>query len=183
MKSLQESLFDSDLVLQKLPYEKLLKGRISRDDILHFIAGCYEGDFINVKNRVFRKWCSDFWDREIGENGTWDADTLCPGYYTWVSKNDTSQESLDWIKPGKIHNDVTYNDAMYANALDVSWKWWGEKQQWKNITEWTIVTKNTNSGYFVYALANRKDYSETDQVVIHKIIKLISNEKSTRKPI
>ena len=172
MKSLKESLFDSNLISQKLPYEKLLKGRVSRDDILHFIAGCYEGDFINIKNPQFRQWCSDFWDREAGETGTWK--TSYPGYYTWVPKDDISQEAFDWIKPGKIHDDVVYNDAMYANSLDVSWKWWGEQQQWKNITEWILIIKKLEPGYNVYILANRKEYDEIDQAMIHKMIETLS---------
>lgn len=173
MKSLKESLFDSDLVSKELPYEKLLKGRISKDDILSFIEGSYEGFFMNIKNSKFRKWCNDFWNREVGDKN---GEILQVGYYTWNPKNDISQEAIDWLKPGKIHNNVVWNDAMYANSLDVSWEWWGKEQQWNNITEWILVTQKKVSGYDTYLLANRKEYTEFDQAIIHKMIEILAKK-------
>ena len=142
MKSLKESLFDPDLVSQKLPYEKLLKGRISRDDILDFVAGGHDGFFMNIKNRAFRQWCSDFWNREVKSKGADKWDVLCPVYCTWVSYDiSQDQEALKWLKPGSIHRGgFAWNDAMYASSLDIRFKWWGTEQQWKNITELNMQT-------------------------------------------
>lgn len=177
MKSLKESLFDSNLVSKELSYEKLLKGRISKDDILFFIEGSYEGDyegdFINIKNPKFLKWCHDFWDRGVeNKNG----EILRAGYYTWNPKNDITQEALDWIKPGKIHNKVVWNDAMYANSLDVNWDWWGKEQQWNNIIEWVLIIEKSGAGYNTYLLANRKEYNEIDQAIIHKMIEILAKK-------
>ena len=174
MKSLKESLFDSDLVSQNLPYEKLLKGRISKDDILHFIAGSYEGDFINIKNPAFHAWCNDFWDKEVGNKP---GEISRIGYYTWNPKNDITLEALEWIKPGKIHDKVHWNDAMYANSLDVFWGFWGNEKKWDNITEWILVTQKSGAGYNTYLLANRKEYDEMDQQIIHKLIQILSKVK------
>ena len=169
MKSLKESLFDSNLVSQKLPYEKLLKGRISRDDILSFIDGWEEGDFLGIKNSNFREWSHEFYNKEP---------VLKAGYYTWNSKNNISQEAIDWLKPGKVHTKVTWNDCMYANSLDVSWKFWGSKINSDNITEWILINKNDRGlgirGVHTRILVNRKEYSEFDQAMIHKLIETIS---------
>ena len=181
MKSLQESLFDSDLVSQKLPYEKLLEGRISKDDILFFIEGSYEGDFIftNIKNPAFRMWCHDFWNKEVGDKRIGNISRVeisRIGYYTWNPKNDITREALDWLKPGKIHNKVVWNDAMYANSLDILWGFWGEKDKWNNITEWILVTEKSGVGYNTYLLVNRKEYDEIDQAVIHKLIETMAKK-------
>ena len=180
MKSLQESLFDTDLATRELPAQKLLKGRISKDDVLFFIEGSYEGDFINIKNPVFLKWCREFWNKEVGDKSTLfksNNDILRVGYYTWNPKNDITLEALDWIKPGKIHDKVHWNDAMYANSLDVSWEWWGKEGTWDNITEWTLVTQKGGPGYDIFLLANRKEYDEIDQMIIHKLIQIVSKVK------
>ena len=173
MKPLKESLFDNDIISRKLPYEKLLKGRISKNDILHFIIGSYEGDFVNIKNPKFLEWCNDFWDREVGDKN---GEILRVGYYTWDQKDDIAQEALDWLKPGKIHNKVYWNDAMYANSIDVSWYWWGKEQQWNNITEWVLITEKSGTGYDIYLLANRKEYNEIDQAMIHKMIEILGKK-------
>lgn len=172
MKSLQESLFDNDLASKQLTHEKLLKGRISKNDILNFIEGSYEGDF-NIKNPTFRNWCHDFWDKEVGNKKD---DILRVGYYTWNPKNAITLEALDWLKPGKIHDKVHWNDAMYANGLDVYWGFWGKEGTWDNITEWILVTQKLGKGYTMYILVNRKDYDEIDQQVIHKMIEIISKK-------
>ena len=174
MKSLQESLFDPNLVSQKLPWEKLLKGRISKNDILFFIEGSEDGIFTNIKNPTFYKWCKDFWNKEVGDRH---GEISKVGYYTWNQKNDISQEALDWIKPGKIHDNVCWNDAMYANSLDVSWGWWGKEEKWNNIIEWILVTEKSGVGYNTYLLANRKEYDEVDQQIIHKLIQILSKVK------
>ena len=177
MKSLQESLFDNDLVTQELPAQKLLKGRISKDDVLFFIEGLegsYEGDFINIKNPVFLKWCREFWNKEVGDKN---GDVLRVGYYAWNPKNDITLEALDWLKPGKIHDKVHWNDAMYANSLDVFWGFWGDEKKWNNITEWVLVTQKRGSGYNTYILVNRKEYDEIDQQIIHKLIQIVSKVK------
>lgn len=173
MKSLKESLFDPDLVSRKLPYEKLLMGRISKNDILFFIEGNEDGTFMNIKNRIFHKWCSDFWNRETSSKN---GETLIAGYCTWNPNNDITREALDWLKPGKIHNEVHWNDAMYANTIDVFWGFWGEKDKWDNITEWILFTEKKMAGYETYILANRKEYDEIDQKVIHKMIETISKK-------
>lgn len=174
MKSLKESLFDPNLVSQKLPYEKLLKGRISKNDILFFIEGNDDGTFMNIKNPVFHKWCCNFWNKEAEDKR--DSDILKAGYYTWNSKSDITLEALDWIKPGKIHDKVYWNDAMYANSLDVSWKFWGDEKKWGNITEWILVTEKSGVGYNTYLLVNRKEYDEMDQAIIHKLIETIAKK-------
>ena len=171
MKSLKESLFDSDLVSQEHPYEKLLKERISKDDVLFFIEGSYKGDFMNIKNQTFRGWCNDFWDKEVGDKR---EDYSRVGYYTWNPKNNITLEAFDWIKPGKIHDKVHWNDAMYARSLDVFWGFWGKEGTWDNIIEWVLVTQKSGSGYNTYLLANRKEYDEIDQQIIHKLIKIIA---------
>ena len=176
MKSLKESLFDRDLISKELPYEKLLKllkGRISKDDILYFIEGSYERDFINIKNPVFHDWCNDFWDKDVGDKKD---DILRVGYYTWDHKNDITQEALDWLKPGKIHNKVHWNDCMYANSLDVNWEFWGGENRWDNIIEWVLITKRLGNGYDVFILVNRKEYDEMDQAVIHKMIEILKKK-------
>ena len=175
MRSLKESLFDSDIISQNLPYEKLLKGRISKNDVLIFIEENYEGDFINIKNPVFRKWCDDFWNKEVGDKHG--GEILRVGYFTWNQKSDISQEALDWIKPGKIHDNVCWNDVMYANSLDVNWYWWGKEKQWDNIIEWILVIEKRGAGYDIYLLANRKEYDEMDQQIIHKLIQILSKVK------
>ena len=173
MKSLKESLFDDDLAVQELPYEKLLKGRMSKDDVLFFIEASYDGGFNNIKNTTFRNWCNDFWNKEVGDKKD---DILRVGYYTWNPKNDITLEALDWLKPGKIHNKVHWNDAMYANSLDVFWGFWGDEKKWDNIIEWTLVTQKSGVGYNIYILANRKEYDEIDQQIIHKMIETISKK-------
>ena len=174
MKSLQESLFDSDLTTQDLPSQKLLKGRISKEDILHFIAGWYDGDFINVKNPAFHTWCEDFWNKEVGDKK---SNLLGAGYYTWNPKDSVTLEAIDWIKPGKIHDKVCWNDVMYANSLDVFHGFWGKEGTWDNITEWVLVTRKDGSGYDTYLLVNRKEYDEIDQQIIHKLIQIVSAVK------
>lgn len=174
MKSLKESLFDRDLISKELPYEKLLKGRISKDDVLFFIEGSYNGDFINIKNPSFYKWCKGFWNKEVGDKN---SDILSVGCYTWNPKNDVTREALDWIKPGKIHDNVHWNDAMYANSLDVFWGFWGKEETWDNIIEWVLVTQRTGAGYNTYILVNRKEYDEMDQQIIHKLIQIASKVK------
>ncbi len=172
MKSLQESLFDTDLVSQKLPYEKLLKGRISKQDILSFIAGFYEGDFIDVRNSVFRKWCKDFYNREVGDQKDL---VLYAAYYTWEEKGLVSQEAIDWLKPGKIHHIVSWNDCMYANSLDVDWSFWGGEDHWNTIYEWIFVQqKNRWGDSNLYILVNRKEYAGFDRAIIHKMIETLS---------
>lgn len=172
MKSLKESLFDNDLVSQKLPYEKLLKGRISKDDILNFIEGYYEGENFNIKNPKFRKWCNDFRSKEVEDRQR----ILSACYWVWNPKNDITQEAIDWLKPGKIHNKVVWNDAMYANSLDVSWEWWGKEQQWNNIIEWVLIIEKSGGGYNTFLLANRKEYDEMDQLIIHKMIEILAKK-------
>ena len=175
MKSLKESLFDSDLVSQNLPYEKLLKSRISKDDVLSFIDGWTEGDFLGIKNPNFLKWSREFYNKEVEDNK---GIVLKPGYYTWNPKNDIAQESLDWLKPGKVHTKVTWNDRMYANSLDVSWGFWGSNINSDNITEWILINKNDRGigirGVHTRILVNRKEYTEFDQAMIHKLIETIS---------
>lgn len=171
---LNEGIFDDDLATRELPYQKLLKGRISKDDILNFIEGYHEeGYFKNIKNPTFHKWCSDFWNKEVEDR----QHILSACYYTWNPKNDVTLEALDWIKPGKIHNKVVWNDAMYANSLDVSWEFWGKEGTWDNIIEWTLVTQKGGPGYDIFLLANRKEYDEIDQMVIHKLIQIVSKVK------
>lgn len=173
MKTLKESLFDDDLVTKKLPYEKLLNGRISKDDVLFFIEGSYEGNFKNIKNPVFLEWCHDFWGREVDNKK---GGILRVGCYTWNPKNDITHEAFDWIKPGKIHDKVHWNDAMYANSLDVFWGFWGEEKTWDNIIEWMLVTEKSGVGYNTYILVNRKEYNEMDQKIIHKLIETIAKK-------
>lgn len=136
------------------------------------LRGCYDGNFINVESRVFHKWCSDFWNKEVENRGN--NNILRAGYYTWNPKSDITLEALDWLKPGKIHNKVHWNDAMYANSLDVIWGWWGTEQQWKNITEWVLFIEKSGDGYNTYLLANRKEYDKVDQMIIHKLIEILS---------
>lgn len=174
MKTLAESLFDKDIVSSSLPYEKLLRGRISKNDILFFIEGIEDGIFTNIKNPTFYKWCKDFWNKEVGDRHD---EILKVGYYAWNPKNDITLEALDWIKPSKIHDKVVYNDAMYANSLDVSWGWWGKEEKWNNIIEWILVTEKSGVGYNTYLLANRKEYDEIDQQIIHKLIQILSKVK------
>ncbi len=169
-----ESLFDNDLTTRELPYQKLLKGIISKDDILNFIEGSYEGDFLNIKNPVFLKWCHEFWNKEVGDKN---GDILRVGFYAWNPKNDITLDALDWIKPGKIHNKVHWNDAMYANSLDVYWSFWGKEGTWDNITEWVLVTQKSGEGYNTFILVNRKEYDEIDQQIIHKLIQIVSKVK------
>jgi len=162
-----ESLFDKDLATRELPYQKLLKERISKDDILNFIEGSYGRD--NIKNPTFRNWCHDFRNKE--------GDILGVGFYAWNPKNDITLDALDWIKPGKIHDKVHWNDAMYANSLDVYWSFWGKEGTWDNITEWVLVTQKSGEGYNTYILVNRKEYDEIDQQIIHKLIQIVSKVK------
>lgn len=171
MKSLKESLFDSNLVSKELPYEKLFKGRISKNDIVNFIREYYYKDnFTNIKNPIFFKWCNDFWNKKAKRY------ILSACYWVWNPKNDISQEALDWIKPGKIHNKVVWNDVMYANSLNVNRGWWGKEQQWNNITEWILIIEKNGTGYDTYLLANRKEYDEIDQLIIHKMIEILSKK-------
>lgn len=172
MKSLKESLFDSNLISKELPYEKLLKGRISKNDILNFIQGylVLEGNFKDIKNPNFFKWCSDFWNKKV------EGPILNVCYWVWNPKNDITLDALDWLKPGKIHNKVVWNDAMYANSLDVSWEWWGKEQQWNNITEWILIIEKNGTGYDTFLLANRKECDAIDQAVIHKMIEILAKK-------
>lgn len=170
-----ESLFDKDLVSQEHPYEKLLKSTISKNDVLSFIEAWNEGDFLSIKNRNLLEWGKDFYNKEVGDRRDL---VLKAGYYTWNVENDITQESFNWLKPGKVHTKVTWNDCMYADTIDVSWGFWGGEDHWDTITEWVLVNKNDRSmsihGIHTWILVNRKEYDEIDQQIIHKLIKIIA---------
>ena len=176
MKSLQESLFDDNLVSKKLPYEKLLSGRIGKQDIHEFINGLDDEDFGHVKNKIFRKWCRDFYHKIFDFSKSF----LAPGIYTWVNKDwfssETVQDVLNWLKPGKRHTDLSFNDSMYADAFVGSMLWSGmdhNSDASKNITEWVMDCEEDSSGYAIWFLINRKEYDDADQMVIHKMIETI----------
>ncbi len=176
MKSLQESLFDNDLVSKKLPYEKLLSGRISKQDIHTFINGLDYGDFGHVKNKIFRKWCSGFYHK-ISD---FSKPFLPPGVYTWVGEDyfssEAVQDALNWLKPGKRHTDLSFNDSMYANVFIGNMLWDGvgsNSDASKNITEWVMDCEKDSNGYAIWFLINRKEYDDADQMVIHKMIETL----------
>lgn len=178
MKTLSESLFDNDLVDQVPKYEKVLRGRISKDDVKNFIKGGNEGEFINIKNPNFYHWADEFYDRVIVWSSSGDRNMFA--YFTWNPKNDISQEAIDWIKPGTIHKGLCWNDRMYASSLDVSWSVWGDENDWKDVTEWILFTTpspGTPRGFNTYLLINRSIYNDIDQAIMHKLITIVSTIK------
>lgn len=170
MKSLKESLFDKDLVNKKSPYEKLLTGRISKDDVMNFVEGWREGDF-NIYNPAFRQWANDFYDRVVKPDG-WDSFS----YSTWNEAGEITKEALEQIKSGTIHNGASRRDCSQAVFLDISSTVWGDM---KNITEWILFTTPTKyvKGFNTYLLINRNIYDDIDQAVMHKLITIASTIK------
>lgn len=170
MKSLQESLFDSDLVSQKLPYEKLLKSRISKKDITELIAGVNEEDFDNIKNRHLKRWAEEFYNKYYKNNPR----ILWLGLYgLYYPKEESSQEAVNWLKFNKIHTDISWNDRMYAQSLDV----YLFNKDSDGIFEWIMFSNHTNrSTSEAHLLVNRKEYDEMDQKVIHKMIETIAKK-------
>lgn len=178
MKNLSESLFDSDLVSRKLPWEKLINGRISKDDIKKFVEGGSEGEFRGIKNPTFYHWADEFYDRAV--IGVQFEKRKAFTYSTWNPKNDISQEAIDWIKPGTIHKGLCWNDRMYASSLDIPWYIWGNENDWKDITEWILFTTNSSGsprGLNTYLLINRNTYDDIDQTVMRKLITVASTIK------
>ena len=172
MKTLAESLFDKDIVSSSLPYEKLLKSRMSKSDIVGLIDGINEGDYDDIKNQYLAKWADDIYNKYykgkkemlwIGTFGLYDPD------------DEFCQEAISWIKFNKIHTDICWNDRMYANTLDINF--FDNNSSDEDIFEWIMFSKKDKSGFFAYLLVNRKEYDEWDQKVIHKLIEIIEHNK------
>ena len=171
MKSLQESLFDSDLVSQKLPYEKLLKSKITIDDIIGLIGGINEEDYDDIKNQYLIKWAEDFYNKYYkGEKRM-----LWLGLYgLYDPKEESCQEAINWLKFNKIHADICWNDRMYASSLDIAF--FDDKDS-GGIFEWIMFDhRSIFNSRLAYLLVNRREYDELDQKVIHKMIETIAKK-------
>lgn len=162
---LSESLFDQNLTNKELPIEKLLKSNIELLDIRALIYGYKNKDFRYINNMQLKIWAKK-------------CEILNFGEFSYVDdfKDESVVDAINWLKFLKIHDKVSWNDCMYANTLDISWDFWGDENERKDIFEW-IMFKGFRSDVFV--LVNRKDYSEQDQLVIHKLIETV-NKKGTR---
>lgn len=173
MKSLQESLFDKNLVSSDLAIEKLLKSKIAISDIVGMIDGIGVEDYDDIKNQLLVKWADNFHNKYYkGERRMlWLG--LC-GLYD--PKEESCQEAINWIKFNKIHTDICWNDRMYASSLDIEFF---DKDS-EGIFEWVMFDQRSVYGsHCAYLLVNRKEYDELDQKVIHKMIETI-NKKGAR---
>ncbi len=173
MKSLQESLFDSDLVSQNLPHEKLFKSRITKKDITELIAGINEDDFDNIKNRHLKSWAEDFYRKYYKNNPKiWWLGTF--GLYD--PKDSACKMAIDWLRFNNIHTDISWNDRMYASSLDVDF-FNNTGSDSDGIFEWIMFSNYMNrSTSEAYLLVNRKEYDEIDQKIIHKMIEIIAKK-------
>lgn len=167
MKSLQESLFDKDIITQRLPYEKLMKSNITIKDIAGLIGGINSEDYDDIKNRHLKRWAADFYNKYYkGE-----MRMLWLGLYgLYDPKEESCREAISWIKFNKIHTDICWNDRMYASSLDIEFF----DRDSEGIFEWVMFDQSSVYGvHCAYLLVNRKEYDELDQKVIHKMIEAI----------
>lgn len=173
MKSLKESLFDPNLVLQKLPYEKLLKSNITIEDIAELILGVSVGNCDDIKNRHLKRWAEDFYDKYYKNNSKTSWFGTSGSYYP---KEESCQEAINWLKFNKIHTDICWNDRMYASSLDIDLF----DKNINDVFEWIMFSshnnKSTSPWCISYILVNRKEYDEMDQAVIHKLIETIAKK-------
>ena len=194
MKSLQESLFDKDLTASQHPVERILKTKLREHDIIEIIDNMDVGDFGDVRNKPLKQWAEQWyqsnakpntprWMWEFGTHGSLEDPAFVADSSDDIEKEEERQrEIFSYLKLGKIHKDVSFNDAMYANDLDISWDFWGGEKNWDNITEWIIWRYISYLGdIYYFILVNRKEFSAEDQLVIHKMIEDISKSVDIKK--
>ena len=165
MKSLQESLFDKDLVKSDTEYEKLIKSlqrKQDLDEIWNWCSGFHSGDFDDVRNKYLRQWGEDLYEKYQGK-------ILYPGAtgeFTVAGMTESDKEAMECLGFGQIHTEVHWNDCMYGSHLEIPWPFWDAEKEGKDIFEWIMV----NRGPWVSLIVNRKSYDELDQKVIHTLI-------------
>ena len=167
MKSLTESLFDSDLIKKDTEYENLIKSlqrKQDLDEIWQWCSGFQAGDFDDVKNKYLRKWGEEMYKKYSGSKCNRPG---YPGDLTISVLNTEDKEVIEQLEFGKIHTEVHWNDCMYASSLDIPWSFWSQAERdWGDISEWIIV----NRGPWVSLIVNRKSYDELDQQAVHALI-------------
>lgn len=192
MKSLQESLFDTDLVNQDHPIEKLkkyLSKKPNWSELMELALGMSDGDFDAVRNTDLKQWAEDIYDKYYTPNVGAMQYRYQPLSYgvleiagtKWSGKIHylLDQEAMDWLKFGTIHNDVCWNDKMYTNQFEIPHYFWNDRKGYNNdIYEWVIV----NHKWEVVVIANRHSYDKTDQDIVHSLIEFVSKyyKKGTR---
>ena len=173
MKSLSESLFDKNIVSSDLNIEKLLKSKITVDDVVGVIGGMNEEDYDDIKNPYLVEWAGNFYNKYIkGERKM-----LWIGLFgLYDPEEEYCQEAINWLKFNKIHTSICWNDRMYSSSLDIEFF---DKDS-EGIFEWIMFDEvSTFRTHCAYLLVNRKEYDELDQKVIHKMIEVI-NKKGAR---
>lgn len=177
MKSLLESLFDPDLSSKSFVDSllKLFKKKLSKsdlDDIFAFAIHMRSPhmDFINdILNPDIKVWAQWFYDKNS-------SPMLLPMINGMTNKDldDQDIEVTQWLKSHKIHKDVSWNDRMYANSLEISWDYWElTEKELKNIEEWiTFQVK-----WEVLVVINRKEYDDVSRKLLHALIENISKFK------
>ena len=190
MKSLTESLFDGDLIKKELPYNKLIKfiqssSNLEKLHIREFVAGLeHSGVADHITNPLLRDWCNELGNKYFN---------YLPGKLsiTSIDPKSDDKEAMNWLKFGEIHNNVSWNDSMYANSFDIPWSFWYDKGNKKqDVYEWIIFTTGNNDVINamhavltnVIVIVNRKSYDEIDQKLLHAMIETIHKyyKKGTR---
>ena len=135
MRSLQESLFDNDLKAKDLPIEKVLKYFQQSKDLINSIN-------LMIIGMIYHR-CPVNANRPPDDVIKWAIDLpstykhkVCT--YGNVDPNDNDsiiEDAVDWIKIGKIHDYVCFNDKMYASSLDISHDEWEPED---DVIEWIM---------------------------------------------
>ena len=173
MKSLQESLFDTDLISKASLWEEMLdfckpnKNHLADISRLLIDIWKHEGNL---------KWIEHMLE-EGKKLGKFFAYTLTPPNMLKNLYDPKTEGPVieSYIKPGKIHKGMNRLTPTYLNMIGIRMNVWGELN---DVSEWIFYVYDD----IPFVIINRKTYDELDQQVIHAMIANIHKyyKKGTR---
>lgn len=179
MKSLTESLFDADLISQKLQYEDLVDQIKSHKSLIHIVIPLFAPlikriDSNQLKSYIkhqlrgsdkyidlyvtLSKWLEEFIDKRKETNII--AMPITARDRKEYKNMGPIYDAVQWLKFGEIHTTTYFNDRMYASELDVP------QDMLNNASKW-IFWKD---GSDVICMTNQDNFEYWDKMIIDALI-------------